>query len=298
MKNIFTSFSKCNILILALIGAISIYSISAGQDDTVRVAIDTLYFNNYFAIKNKLLLEEYWFEFEWDIFYKDKKILTSPSYFPIVDIQNLSCYSHIPNDSCHCKDITGDDICEIIISIPSGGNNGAEDIFIYSLDSTANSIGKFDGLNKIFGSLRNIDGDSIPEVIFYDLQFDCWPEGCFGAPRPMLIWKWTGNGYKLANFEFSSYLLESKGWKDEPDIKKTIQWWVVTFYKKPGYAEFPPLIAHVMIEYIYAGKFAEADSAFNAIWPSEVDGKDIYHKEIWDLVKSGPFWDDLLKSDR
>jgi hypothetical protein len=52
-----------------------------------------------------------------------------------------------------------------------------------------------------------------------------------------------------------------------------------------------------MIEYIYAGKFAEADSAFDALWSAEVDGKDIYHKEIWDRVKSGSFWSDLLESD-
>lgn len=227
-------------VITASIGVISTSSASAGETDTSRVAIDTLYFDNYTAVKNKLLIAENWCEFYWDIFYDGSEILKSKSYYPIVDLKNLSCYSHSPNDSCHCQDITGDGVCEITIEIPGGGNNGAEDVFIYSLDSTATLIEDFGGLNKIFGGLRDIDGNSLPEVIFYDLQFDCWPDGCFGAPRPILIWKWTGNSYKLSDLRFSTYILKLGGWKDQPDIKKTVDWWVDTLYKKPGFRAVSP----------------------------------------------------------
>ncbi len=273
-----------------------------GQDDTtvtkadtIRTPVDTIYFSGYMAINFSVRAsnEENWFENEWEVYLCDKKLLTSFRWYPGPGFVNFNRKAGGGGTPRLIQDINGDNRGEIIFEVYSGGNNGWESTYIYTLDTIATEIGLFDGLNQGLNmlNLQDIDGDGIPELISNDMNYGCWPEGCAGAPAPLLIWKWTGKQYRLANLKFSRYLLSLKGWKDEPNLH------LDGFVRRPGYAAFPPIIADVMLEYIYAGKYSAADSAFNYLWPSNLSDKDKYYNEIWGYVKNSPFWQELQKSD-
>lgn len=264
------------------------------QTDTTRTLRDSLIIDEYRIYQYEIpftIDAEIW-GMQYDVLMGDEMIIRT-KIWPIIHIYPCTVGSY----PCTFDDVNGDGIRDIIFMFPSGGSNGAEDIYLYSLNDSGDLWAKFEGLDKIFRGFIDVDKDSIPEIKFFDLAFDCWPEGCFGAPRPMLIWKWMGEKYRLANLKFHKYILAQKGWKDEKDLKNTITWWIKTFYNKPGYGAFPPAIAHVTIEYIYAGEFERADSAFNELWPPEVAGKNKYNQEIWLMAKSSPYWQQLLESD-
>jgi hypothetical protein len=269
------------------------------QTDTLRVPVDTIYFSGYTAINYKVYEDENWWDHEVEIRLCDKVLLTSIKWFPSPALYNLSYGTKGDNGICYLRDINNDHKPEIIINVVGGGNNGWESNFIYTLDTAATLIGNFDGNNTGLNALRmeDIDGDSIPELIFNDMNYGCWPEGCFGAPAPLLIWKWTGSKYKLSNIKFKTYLLKQDYWCQGGNSTQAVNAWVSDFYKRSGYGEFPPVIADVMLEYIYMGENEEADSAFYSLWPEAVENKERYHKEIWDYAKNSPFWNELRNSD-
>ena len=272
---------------------------SLGQVISSRTVERTFYFSGYQAILYKIQLEENWWEYEWEVRLCDKNLLTSFRWYPAPEFHNFNYDPNGVRKPRYVEDINGDRKGELILSVISGGNNGWESSYIYTLDTIATEIAVFNGLNSGLNGIHllEIDQDTIPELVFNDMNYGCWPEGCFGAPAPLLIWKWDGNKYRLSNLKYKEYLLNKKGWKDIGDLKSSIDSWVETFYKKPGYAAFPPLIAHVMIEFIYAGQYSKADSAFSSLWPGIVDGKERVHEEIWDRVRGSPFWQELQESD-
>ena len=263
--------------------------------DSIRTPVDTIYFAGYMAVNVSVNAknEEDWHENEWEVYLCGKKLLTSFRWYPGPIFYDFNYNPNGGNQQRYIQDINGDGKGEIIFEVYSGGNNGWESTYIYTIDTTATLIGNFNGIDTGLNMLRmeDIDGDGIPELFFNDMNFDCWPEGCAGAPAPLLIWKWTGKQYKLANLKFSEYLLGQKGWKDE--LKSRLDDYIL----KPGYSPFPPVIADVMLEYIYAGKYAAADSAFYALWPNNLSDKDKYYKEIWGYAKASHFWPELQKSN-
>ncbi|HBC45978.1 MAG TPA: hypothetical protein DEO84_08025 [candidate division Zixibacteria bacterium] len=292
MKEIFISS------ILFIFSAISVF----GQADTINVISDsirtpvsTVYFAGYKAVNVSVGAkgEDNWHENEWEVYLCDRKLLTSFMWYPGPVFYDFNYNPNGGNQPRYIQDINNDGKGEIIFEVYSGGNNGWVSTFIYSMDTTATLIGDFKGIDTGLNMLRfnDIDDDSIPELIFNDMNYDCWPEGCAGAPAPLLIWKWTGKQYRLANLKFSQYLSNSMGWKDK--IKSRLEDYIL----RPGYSPFPPVIAEIMLEYIYAGEYAAADSAFYALWPNNLGDKEKYHKEIWDYAKGSYFWPELQKSN-
>jgi len=269
------------------------------QTDTLRVPVDTIYFSGYTGINYKVYEDENWWEHEVEISLGDKVLLTSMKWYPSPDLYNFCNDPNWSDSVCYLRDINNDQIPEVIINVVSGGNNGCESNYIYTIDTIATLIGNFNGVETKLNALRlqDIDGDNIPELLFNDMNFTCWPEGCAGAPAPLLIWKWTGQEYKLANFKFRNFLTDVRSWKDEEDLRKSINSWIKVFYNKPGYSAFPPFIADVMLDYIYMGEYQKADNVFYDLWPKMVDGETQAYNDIWNHAKNSHFWQELQESN-
>ncbi len=275
--------------------------VAMAQNDTLWIPEDTLYFDGFRAVYSRNLD----WERRWQVFIGDKLIMTSPQFNMIVNIGNVTCQVHSPNDTCNIVDLTGDGIGEVIFSYPSGGNDGTGSSFIYTLnpaDSSAKRIGTFDGFKLGYDEVypKDIDRDSIPEMISRNRMWECWNVPCAGSPAPLMIWKWTGKRYRLANFKYSNYILEKRGtaYKDTVWLTSSIRRWVRDVYGSPASGmPYPPEVWGATLDFIYAGRSREADSVFNAWWPPEIPDKEKCYKELWQHVHADPSWPELMKSD-
>jgi hypothetical protein len=262
-----------------------------------RVPKDTIDLGKYCAIYYQVTGSDGFVENEYDLFYGGKKILTSPRWAAPLRIYRYCRVENYSTEQCLLKDINNDGKLEIIFYFPCGGTDPSEDYFIYSLDTVATLVMAFDEFRNCCMELEDIDGDGIDEIIICDLNFHNWNLPNSGEPCPKLVWKWDKNRYRLANFKLADQLLKRDGYKDDPLLKDSIKRWVEIFYGRKGEDPYPPDVWFVMLEYIYAGKYAKSDSVFKELWPKEVANKDKFYKEFWDQVKSGYFWPTLLKSD-
>jgi hypothetical protein len=285
--------------IILAISVILIYSNVMAQKSNPRELVDSLWDSEYLALGYYTPFDtisrgsDYGHQYE--IMYKGKVILRSRQW-PFMDLHNY-CYSpNKENVPCFLKDINADGKPELMFSYASGGTDGATDLDIYTIDSSATLIGRFGGLNKTGGWLRDIENDSILEVIFYDNLFLCWHSGCAGSPRPPLIWRWNGREYRLANFRFKDYILGDYHF-NSTELKNDISSYVETFSFKKGYDPYPIFLWEAMLQQIYAGNFEVADSIFQNFWPVQISGKDDFYLEFIARLHDGPFWENLLKSD-
>ncbi len=231
----------------------------------------------------------------YELFYRDKIILTSILY-PKLSICNYDFFCGCDSAVQFLKDITGDGKPELTFYSASGGSNGAENVYIYSIDTAAVLIGKFDGFNKSSASFIDIDGDNIPEMICCDIRFQGWNCGCSNAPCPTLVWKWDGDKYRLANFKFKDYILLDLN-TDSKHLDECLAWYIRDFPNSTKYAPYPTCLWRAMLDLIYAGESDAADSLFDKYWPSDLVDKDSFYKEFTDHLHSGSFWEELQNSD-
>lgn len=272
--------------------------------DTVRTPIDTIYFAGYKAINFKILCEENWYETEWEVYLCDRKLLTSFRWYPGPRLYNFGYNSKGVKKPHYIEDINGDGKGEIIFEVYSGGNNGRESAYIYTLDTLATLIGKFNGINTGLNMIRldDLDGDSVPELIFNDMNYGCWPDGCAGAPAPYLVWKWNGNNYQLANFKLGNLILRQLNyWNPDsiPEILNTVKndtSKIRNFDPNNEYG-YPMILIDDMLALTYAGHRYDADKILEFAWAKGDTTILIFKKVFWDKVKSSYFWDNLQKSD-
>ncbi|MCP4580903.1 MAG: hypothetical protein GY839_04750 [candidate division Zixibacteria bacterium] len=200
------------------------------------------------------------------------------------------------HDHGFLQDLNKDSKRELKVNIASGGSNGAEDVYIYSIDSAVVLINALDGMNKVMPRFRDIDRDSIPEIIFNDNLFLCWHTGCAGSPRPPLIWRWDGERYRLANFKYKDHILNGHN-NDPVELRKRISSYVETYSFRKGYDPYPPALWKAMLQQIYAGNSNVADSIFNNFWPPELSDKNEFYLEFINHLHNGPYWEELQQSD-
>ena len=235
-----------------------------------------------------------------EIYYQGKLLLTS-DIWRFMRTYNFCHDSRNEASACFARDITGDSVPEVIFEYPSGGNNDANGFDIFSLFAKPKHIASLRELDKSAGWLQDIDGDSLPELIFYDIQFQCWHYGCSNSPGPPLVWKWNGTEYKLANFGLGDQILRELYNINADDYIKQYTTNEKNKYEKPfePYKEdnYPVELLRVMLWFYYTGKGQYADSMVNYSLSNDMPLKKPFYDEIINKVHSCPYWPQLLKSD-
>ncbi len=151
-------------------------------------------------------------------------------------------------DSTRCKnpyfcDINADGKREFLISYYTGGANCCFGAYLYSVGDTLELQFHIEPNLRDY-SLIDLDKDRIPEFVYFDNLFAHWQD-CYRCYLPLLIWRWDGEKYRLANYRYSDYILKDY---DLAHLPCGEDWGtVITLY--------------------YAGKSEIADSLFNACWP-------------------------------
>lgn len=194
--------------------------------DTLWIPFDTVYFDGYTGINYKVqdAREDNWWVHEWQIYLGDKKILTSFRWYPSPQLYDFCHDPEGVRKPCYIQDINGDSKGEIIFTVMSGGNDGRASTYIFSLDTAAVEIGRFEGLKTNLSDVypADIDNDHIFELHSRDRNYECWPDGCAGSPAPKLIWKWDGKSYRLANFKLGHYILVNENKLDSTVLENLI----------------------------------------------------------------------------
>jgi len=200
----------------------------------------------------------------------------------------------------YSKDINHDGIDEIIVIGHTGLGNCCSHASIHALgEKIANDVGRLELKYTDEFSFKDLDKDSIPEILFKDPTFGEWNAPLEKSPMPMTIWKWHDGRYQLANYRFSDYLLKEITKADLKELDDRMKNWAEKDYKEnPELYKNPPVkLWEVMLDYIYAGKIETADSLFEAKWPEQISGQNKFNREFQTKLRSGVHWQDLEKSD-
>jgi hypothetical protein len=244
--------------------------------------------------------DEYGYQFQ---IAQDSIVLIESRIWPFMDMWDFCRNWRMKSPACHFKDINSDGIVEVMFNYRSGGNDGTEDLEIYSIDSTGRRIAFFNGLENGCGLywMKELDGDSIPEICTYSRHYECWKDGCAGSRAPVLAWKWDGGKYRMANWKLSDSILRIIN-KIDPDsvvIKyafnnKRI---IPGVYDPEDNDKYPLWLLGIMLDLIYAGQNAKADSVFNICWPDSLPYKDDFYIEAINRTRDDPFWQEIQDSD-
>jgi hypothetical protein len=187
-------------------------------------------------------------------------------------ISNLCAYDTSKLENCNIRDINGDGLEDILVSIYTGGANCCFGANLYSLDDSIRLIFEIESNLRPF-DLADLEKDHIPEFIVRDETFAHWKD-TYRWYLPILIWRWDGDKYRLANFRFPDYVLQE-------------------------YGAFTPCddLWGSAISLSYAGRIAEADSIFLHCWPDSIPGKMGEFRAFKKELEGGKYWQELQQSD-
>jgi hypothetical protein len=204
------------------------------------------------------------------------------------------------NGDCDFMDLNGDGSLDVIFVEHSGGTAGAENIFIYSLDSSATEIAAFEGMDKYLAFIKDIDNDGNMELFFHDLtDYGGYPEGTEIIPY-YRVYKWDGTRFRIANFRLKNEIsrLIFGQVPDSIDIRYFDKFKVPGNYeyKSRWTPEYPIGLGTTITSLYFIGEYASADSIFERCWPDSIPGK----KEFIGYFKEGvhgEFDEEILESD-
>jgi len=187
-------------------------------------------------------------------------------------IENLCAFDSAILDNCKIRDINGDGIKEIMVAFFTGGANCCFGANLYTAGDSFRLVFRIEPNLRPF-DLVDLEKDGVPEIAFRDETFAHWKD-TYRVYLPLLIWKWDGEKYRLANFRFSDHVLQDYQ-KHDPcgDL------WNTTIYLS------------------YAGRLNEADSLFMHCWSDTSSDRDAEFKAFKKQLEDGPFWQQLLQSD-
>lgn len=231
--------------------------------------------------------------------YRNDTLLVSSRIWPFYAIENEP-YGPPPKSF---PDLNRDGVKDVTFRYGCGGTAAYETTVIYNLESTAVEIGFFDGLERSFGASwpADIDSDSIPEIMAYDLYFRnnyFYPAG----PLVYLVWKWDNSTryFKLANYKLGSRILKEKHQIDlnsfnlDEFVGENSQ---IEYTTLVDGEKHPLKLFSEMVMFAYNGYIELADSVFNSSWPDSMPGKNEFYIDAWQKIKSAPLWKELQDSD-
>lgn len=191
-------------------------------------------------------------------------------------------------------DINGDGKGEIILQTRLTPTIRIGSTFIYSLDTAATEIGKFDGLKTGLGpvALLNIDDDQYPELVFNDVSH----------AGLCLVWKWDGTRYRIANAKLHTEILRIIYHTDSTEIANKITERrngenKIKDFDPNKMNRFQQELMHNMVMLISLGRPEEARQLLNASWKGGDPTKVTFEQEIWDLIKSSHYWNGIKESN-
>ena len=179
-------------------------------------------------------------------------------------------------------DLTGNKLPNLIIYEYSGGAHccyTARVLELYGMNCSLIATIEGEHSEPLF---KDVDGDSIPEIIVNDWTFEYFPDSFAQSPAPQVIFKWINDKYIL-----DAKLIEiPKPSEEELRIKATQilsdeQW----LEKNP-----PGELFGVALDLIYGGHEDLGWKFINIAWPSSCPKNWKLLTEFKNLLEKSPYW--------
>jgi hypothetical protein len=196
-------------------------------------------------------------------------------------------------DTCLVGDINRDSIDEIVLYTWTGGGSCCDGAQVYALEDSIKLIFKMPS-GKAMLFIKDINGDSVPELITHDQNWLFWEDEADGgkyayyAFQPQLIWQWDGRKYRLSNYKYKDYLMKEFTGYSGASVDDSIR----ISYNCESISTW-----YFMIYGYYLGIGDLADSAFYKCWPGDDSTKQAKYNVFKEKLISGPYWKELQESN-
>jgi len=290
MYNHFGKYRKLASLLLVLIIKVSFASDIPIEKLTRGPAIDSTFFSEFKAVLYELRGEYYRKALELVVYKADTELIDEK--YEWLTLYNFCFDLNDTTAKCFSKDINSDWADEIII-IGIGEGKNAEMAVIYSLADSIKELARFEDISGF--RLKDLDGDNIPELIFRDNSFTgMYVEG-YGAPRPPVIWKWGEEGYQVANFKFSDYIISEFEKYHPLDSIKSYDQWQCEFGIPHCHDQYLRYLFQYTVTYFFAGQYRVAWNIIKEFVPESFPVRKHSRFSITNHTYS-PYWDDIEQS--
>ena len=202
------------------------------------------------------------------------------------------------DNGCIFRDINHDGIPEMIIDLYWGGMHCCHEFGIYSLSRPAKILALDSGSGASV-TIKDIDKDSIPELIYCDENWAWWGrQKVWGeGPCPPLIFKWDGTILRVANFKFPEFLFSYNTLPLDQIKSELLEEKNQNRFKiSPSDSPYSDLFC-ILGLYAYAGKLDQVDSILNYCWPDSTTGKAEADSIFLNWLTTDQYWPDIQKSN-
>jgi hypothetical protein len=183
------------------------------------------------------------------------------------------------------KDITGNDIPDLIVRGFTGGAHCCESTYIFELGEALRLVDVIDTAHSS-ARFEDLDGDTIPEVRLNDWTFAYWATAFASSPAPEVILRYQAGRYRPAIDLMRRPApedLEAKAQEIQAETEEI---------QETGPS---PLLWHVMLDLIYSGQTQLAWSFFEENWPADLPGKEDFLVSFLSQLSTSPYWPEIQK---
>lgn len=184
-------------------------------------------------------------------------------------------------------DITGDGKPNLVVNEWTGGSHSDFIFHIFEIGENFRHIQSINAEHSDLVDFENLDEDPALEFPMNDWTFAYW-KTCFAqSPAPLVILKYTGTKYEVAD-----QLMRKPGLSPDElnqmaaDIREYPDW----------KEEQPPVeLWRQMLDLIYTGNMNQAWVVCDLAWPKGMAGKDHFLDEFKARLSQSPFWTDIRR---
>ena len=215
----------------------------------------------------------------YEVLHKGKRVCFDKDGRFSVRTSDNKDYSPKQGESITVKDITGDGIPDLIISMWSGGAHCCYSTYIFSLGEQFNKIDEIEGYHDVF-DFKDFNGDGIYELVGRDWVFAYWRVPFASSPAPLVILEYKNGKYVLAHAFMKKAPPE--------DIEKEIY-----LTKSEFDGEVPARLWSNMLDLIYTGNGQFALDFFNKAWPENRKGKEEFMQSFKEQLAASKYWSEI-----
>lgn len=185
------------------------------------------------------------------------------------------------------QDITGNGIPDIVITSWNGGAHCCNTLMVFELAPTGlKQVLSIDGGSNGF-SIRDLDGDTIPEIEFWDWPIDYLFNSFAHSAQGKVILKVVDNNYDIAEKLMSK---SPPSHKELLRLKKDIE---KDFQNEPGDAPYSFL--KLMMDLNYSGHKDLAVKLADEVWPKGRAGAEKFKIKFNKALSESKYWKEFYK---
>ena len=222
-----------------------------------------------------------------EITHKEKKVYyEAGSRYSLKTVENVD-YVPKTGESIETKDITGDSIPDLIVSVWSGGAHCCFSVIIFSLGEELKKIAEIEGVDSSF-EFKDFEGDGLYELVGRDWTFAYWETSFANSPAPQVVLR----------YQHGKYALATDIMKKQPPDKKELEAKIVELRDKFANVgalddEAPSELWEYMLDLIYSGNGKLAFTVFNKAWPDHREGKEEFLASFKAQLVKSSYWPEI-----